>query len=40
MSFNKMITAGKMLWSFIKFSKEMYGNQSGEVVSEYRGLKG
>ena len=41
---NKMITTGKMLWSFIKFSplisKEMYEDQSGEFVCGYWGLKG
>ena len=44
MRINKMITTGKMLWSFIKFSplisKEMYEDQSGEFVCGYWGLKG
>ena len=44
MRINKMITTGKMLWSFIKFSplisKQMYEDQSGEFVFGYWGLKG
>ena len=41
-----MITQEKILWSFIKiyfselnFFKEMYGDQFGEFVCEYWGLK-
>ena len=44
MRVNKMITKGKMLWSFTKFSqlffKEMYEGQYGEFICGYRGLKG
>ena len=44
MRINKMITKGKMPWSFIKFSqvilKKIYGDQFGEFVCEYWGLKG
>ena len=39
-----MITKGKMPWSFIKFSqvilKKIYGDQFGEFVCGYWGLKG
>ena len=40
------VTSGKMFWSFIKFShlnqffKEIYGDQFGEFVSGYQGLRG
>ena len=44
MRINKMITKGKMPWSFIKFSqvilKKIYGDQFGEFVCGYWGLKG
>ena len=44
MRINKMITKGKMPWSFIKFSqvilKKIYGDQFGEFVCGYCGLKG
>ena len=40
MRVNKMITKEKMLWSVIKFFKEMYGDQFVEFVSGYPGLKG
>ena len=43
MRINKMITKGKMPWSFIKFSqvliKKIYGDQFGEFVCGYWGLK-
>ena len=39
-----MITKGKTPWSFIKFSrvilKKIYGDQFGEFVCGYWGLKG
>ena len=44
MRINNMITKGKMPWSFIKFSqvilKKIYGDQFGEFVCGYCGLKG
>ena len=44
MRIDEIITEGKMFWSFIPFSylffKDMYGDQSGEYVSGYWGLKG
>ena len=44
MRINKMITKGKMLRSFIKFSqvilKKIYGDQFGEFVCGYWDLKG
>ena len=44
MRINKMIAQEKMPWSFISFSqlirKEMYGDQFGEFVCGYWGLKG
>ena len=44
MRINKMIAKEKMPWSFINFSqlirKEMYGDQFGEFVCGYWGLKG
>ena len=39
----EMLTLGKMLWFFKKFSqlifREIYGGKSGELVSWYWGLK-
>ena len=44
MRINKMITKGKMPWSFIKFSqvilKGNVGDQFGEFVCGHWGLKG
>ena len=44
MRIKKMITKGKMPWSFIKFSqvilKKIYGDKFGEFVCGYWGLKG